>query len=82
MTAVPGDGPAIPDDRRFGPIAARLAGQTALLFGWSPHRFWHATPAELAAITAAAAAADPAAPGTGGIDRQTLKTLMEQDRDG
>jgi hypothetical protein len=69
---------SLPDDRRFGPVAARLAGQAALLFGWSPDRFWQATPAELAAIVSAAAPQ----PANGGIDRHTLNTLMEQDRHG
>lgn len=68
----------LPPDRRFGPQAARLAGQAALLFGWSPDRFWQATPAELATIVTAAA--PPVA--RDGIDRSTLDALMEQDRDG
>lgn len=69
-----------PDDGRFGPVAARLAGQAALLFGWSPERFWRATPAELASVVTAATA--PTGPASPGIDRQTLNTLMERDRDG
>lgn len=59
---------------RFGPAAARLSGQAALLFGWSPRTFWDATPAELAAV--ATAAAPP--PGEG-IDRQTLEHMMERE---
>lgn len=58
----------------FGPAAAKLAGQVALLLGWSPARFWTATPEELATILAAAAPT-PAA----GMTRATLDALMEQD---
>lgn len=39
---------------RFDTAAARLAGLAGLAFGWSPDRFWRATPAELAALIAAA----------------------------
>jgi len=60
----------------FGPAAARLAGQAALLLGWAPATFWAATPEELASILAAAA------PPGDGIDRQTLSAMMEQDRHG
>nr|WP_209092089.1 phage tail assembly chaperone [Sphingomonas trueperi] len=31
-----------------------MAGLAGLAFGWSPDRFWRATPAELAALLAAA----------------------------
>lgn len=61
----------------WGAGAAKLSGQVALLLGWSPDRFWSATPEELSTILAAAQ------PATGeGIDRRTLNSLMEQDRDG
>ncbi|UYY76660.1 phage tail assembly chaperone [Sphingomonas sp. R1] len=40
---------------RFADAAARLAGLAGLSFGWSPDRFWRATPAELAALVRAAA---------------------------
>lgn len=63
--------------KRFGEAAARLAGQAALLVGWTPDTFWTATPAELAAI--ATAAAPP--PGDG-IDRRTLIAMMERDTHG
>lgn len=62
---------------RWGAGAAKLSGQVALLLGWSPDRFWSATPEELATILAAA---QPAA--GEGIDRRTLNSLMEQDSDG
>ncbi|MET3713549.1 putative phage protein (TIGR02216 family) [Sphingomonas trueperi] len=39
----------------FAEAAGRLAGLAGLAFGWSPDRFWRATPAELAALLAAAA---------------------------
>lgn len=41
-----------PDGQAFGPGAARLAGLAGRLLGWRPDEFWHATPAELAAILA------------------------------
>lgn len=62
---------------RFGEAATRLAGQAALLVGWTPDTFWAATPAELMAI--AMAAAPP--PGDG-IDRTTLTAMMERDAHG
>lgn len=45
----------------FADAARRLAGLAGLAFGWSPDRFWRATPAELAALVTAAAGdtADP-----------------------
>ena len=46
---------------RFADAARRLAGLAGVAFGWSPDRFWRATPAELAALvtTAAGDAVDP-----------------------
>lgn len=38
----------------FADIAARAAGLAGLLLGWRPQDFWEATPAELAAVLAAA----------------------------
>ena len=61
----------------FGPGAARLSGQVALLLGWSPERFWQSTPEELTTVLAAATPTD----GTG-IDRRTLDALMERERHG
>lgn len=61
----------------FGKVAARLSGQAALLLGWPPHRFWSATPEELATVLAAMRAPDG-----DGMDRSTIDRLMEQDRDG
>ncbi len=45
----------------FAEAAGRLAGLAGLAFGWSPNQFWGATPAELAALLAAATpeAAEP-----------------------
>jgi hypothetical protein len=62
---------------RFGPLAARLCGQAALLFGWTPDTFWAATPEELATIVTAAAP-----PPGEGIDRTTLNSMMEREGDG
>ena len=57
--------------------ATRLAGLTGALFGWRPHEFWGATPAELATILAALApdTSNPA-------DRDLITTLQEQFPDG
>jgi hypothetical protein len=63
--------------QRFGEAAARLAGQAAVLIGWTPATFWAATPEELAAIVAAAAP-----PSAGGIDRSTVTAMMERDAHG
>jgi hypothetical protein len=63
--------------RRFGEAAKRLAGQAALLIGWTPDIFWAATPEELAAIVAAAAP-----PPAGGIDRNILTAMMEREAHG
>lgn len=62
-------------DGRFGPMAARLAGQACLLMGWHPARFWAATPAELASVLFAVT------PGTGatGIDRATFNAMLERE---
>lgn len=62
---------------RFGPGAARLSGQAALLIGWSPPQFWNATPAELAAVLSAAGP-----PAGDGIDRTTINALLERDAHG
>lgn len=61
----------------FGEAAVRLSGQAALLLGWTPDTFWAATPAELAAIVAAAAP-----PAGDGIDRTTLAAMMEREAHG
>ena len=61
----------------FADAARRLAGQAALLFGWRPHEFWNATPAELAAIFAALG--DVRTPA---VNRETLTALLERDADG
>ncbi len=61
----------------FGKAAARLAGQAALLIGWTPDTFWAATPEELAVIINAAAP-----PPAGGIDRAAITAMMEHDAHG
>lgn len=62
---------------RFADAAARLAGLAGLSFGWSPDRFWRATPAELAALVRAAAgeAVEPPPP-------DLIARLQEQFPDG
>ena len=57
----------------FGPGAARLGGLAARLLGWRPPEFWHATPAELAAILA------PYASDSQTLARDDLNRLMERD---
>ncbi len=62
---------------RFGPIAARLSGQMALLIGWHPVQFWSATPAELVSVLTAAAP-----PAGAGPSRETINALLERENDG
>lgn len=54
--------------------AAELAGAAGALLGWSPDRFWAATPAELAAVLGFGAIAD-AAPADAALT-QRLKELF------
>jgi len=57
---------------RFGASALRLCAFAARAFGWRPAEFWAATPAELAAILAS--------PGeSGGVSRDDISRMMEQD---
>ncbi len=58
---------------QFGPGALRLCGLAAQVLGWPPHRFWAATPAELAAVLSPALAAAP------GLDRTELNRMMERE---
>ena len=62
---------------RFGPTALALCGLAARALGWRPDEFWAATPAELAV------ALGLLVPGAGeaGIDRATLRRMMEQQDD-
>ena len=59
-------------DGRFANAATQLCGQCAVLLGWRPHEFWHATPAELACVLAAYAPREEAPP-----DAVALQKLME-----
>ncbi|WP_426262815.1 phage tail assembly chaperone [Sphingomonas sp. PWP1-2] len=63
----------------FADAAARLAGLAGAVLGWSPDRFWRATPAELAVVVAVlrgeAAAVDPP-------DAATRERLQEAFPDG
>jgi uncharacterized phage protein (TIGR02216 family) len=65
----------VSEARKFGGAAARLCGQTALLLGWSPARFWAATPEELACVLGAATPA-----GGEGMTRAALDALMKGER--
>ncbi|RDE04810.1 phage tail assembly chaperone [Sphingomonas aracearum] len=64
----------------FGDEAARLAGMAGAVLGWSPDRFWRATPAELATVVRALTG-DAAAEGVP-PDRDTLARLREAFPDG
>lgn len=52
----------------FAEAAARLAGMAGAVLGWSPDRFWRATPAELQgivrAMTGGVEGDDPPSPAT------------------
>lgn len=61
---------------RFGDAALRLCGVAARTLGWRPGHFWGATPAELAAALAPAAAESRPA-----LTRAELQTLLEQEND-
>jgi len=61
---------------RFAPVAGRLAGIAGRCLGWRPDEFWHATPAELAAVLAQPVGDSPAPFG-----RDELRRLMEQHHD-
>jgi uncharacterized phage protein (TIGR02216 family) len=58
---------------RFAQGAARLAGVAGWLLGWRPDEFWRATPAELAAVLAAARGDEAV---DAGVDGHELKRLM------
>jgi len=64
---------------RFAEAAARLAGQAGVAFGWSPDRFWGATPAELMALVQvlSGAGANDAPP-----DKSMIAAMMEAFPDG
>lgn len=63
---------------RFADAAGRLAGLAGVAFGWSPDRFWAATPAELAALVAVLKGRGDAVP----PDAATIRTLQEAFPDG
>jgi hypothetical protein len=62
----------------FAEAAARLAGAAGVMFGWSPHAFWRATPAELGALIDAL----KSEAGVETADAATLARLKEQFPDG
>ncbi|WP_294236092.1 phage tail assembly chaperone [uncultured Sphingomonas sp.] len=62
----------------FAEGAARLAGMAGAVLGWSPDRFWRATPAELHAVVAAMTEPGGAAPPSSA----TLARLREMYPDG
>lgn len=62
----------------FAEGAARLAGMAGAVLGWSPDRFWGATPVELHAVVAAMTAPGGAAPSSSA----TLARLREMYPDG
>jgi uncharacterized phage protein (TIGR02216 family) len=61
----------------FRDDAARLAGLAGALLGWRPDDFWRATPAELAAVLAAATGAgEEAFAGADGVDLDRLRRMF------
>ncbi len=63
----------------FTASALRLSGFAGAVLGWSPDRFWAATPAELAAVVAAMTGG---ASGAVPPDAATLAKLREAFPDG
>lgn len=61
----------------FATGARRLAGAAGRLLHWPPEWFWNATPAELAAILCG-----DDQDTVGGISRQTLEQMIEDERNG
>lgn len=59
--------------QQFGPGAQRLCGLAAQVLGWSPARFWAATPAEMIAVLS------PAILPAQGLDRTELNRMMERE---
>lgn len=57
----------------FGPGAQRLCGLAAHVLGWTPSRFWAATPTELITVLSPPAAPDQ------GLDRAELNRMMERE---
>ncbi|KKI21151.1 phage tail assembly chaperone [Sphingomonas sp. Ag1] len=68
----------------FAEAAVRLAGLSGVLFGWSPHAFWGATPAELAALVRVLGEADGSgrADGAGPPDAAMIAALKRAFPDG
>ncbi|WP_394663266.1 phage tail assembly chaperone [uncultured Sphingomonas sp.] len=62
----------------FAEEAGRLAGMAGAVLGWSPDRFWRATPAELYGVVTAMAGQVDEAPPTSA----TLARLREMYPDG
>ncbi len=63
----------------FAEAATRAAGLAGLLLGWHPREFWDATPAELAAVLAAA---DETGGGERPAGRADIDRLKEMFPDG
>jgi len=65
----------------FAAAAERLAGWAGAVLGWSPDRFWAATPAELATVarwvTGASGGGDAAPPDAAALAR--LKEMFPDD---
>lgn len=62
----------------FAGEAGRLAGMAGAVLGWSPERFWRATPAELGAVVTALAGRSEDEPPSAA----TLARLQEMYPDG
>ncbi|MGE4411294.1 MAG: phage tail assembly chaperone [Sphingobium sp.] len=67
---------------RFAPVALRLAGLAGWHLGWSPERFWRATPAEMDAVVRAMLGADSPVTGAAPPSREAMARLQEMFPDG
>ena len=64
----------------FAAAARRLAGAAGAVLGWTPDAFWHATPAELAAVVAVVSGEDGG--GTSPPEPATIARMREAFPDG
>ncbi|MEW4468375.1 phage tail assembly chaperone [Parasphingorhabdus sp. JC815] len=61
----------------FRTCAAQLAGVVPAIIGWTPDQYWHATPAELAAILTALSPAGDSARPLNKSEMEKLKDTLE-----
>ena len=70
------------EDDEFGAVALHLSGLAGWHLGWSPDRFWRATPAEMEAVVRVMLGSE--GPGAGGAppSREVIARLQEIYPDG